>query len=505
MTAIAVFSGNGFTHLIADTLVSSISSASYKNRKWLSTGVNLSDVKGLEIKEGLLKIWVIQNNLAIAFSGNVDFGHQALHLIYEKSKNVHFESYRSFKDFVLKNVFPSILPSEEELVLIGFFVEKNTTVKFGFDYGPAEGVSEYSSDDPDCAICGGSGKVYIHEFLRHVGPSLINCVEDPELQFLAVAGPLYIEQIYRTKLVQEYFAGGAITGVYGNSRGVFWQGPTVFATLGNIGGVGVNANFKVLNYVFKIWEESGNIITMSLVDSRGEPGLWVVKNSNPLSKDLPDLIKEPLFEMSSFNAENQCLLLVGDISNANRIGIYHNRIPISMFNERFHFPVVKRMSFSDEFFKKIANEIYIDSERNVVLGIQAVVLRLQELATLLEEKLESKDLNEVKELYLSLGRFLYHNGMRYSAVDLLAASFLFWEKAFALQEKLHNNDVELNKQKIISLRERMMRQLSGDFWDEFASKEYNMRSSEDNVVIRALVGLLENSLGDAAKEKNGSC
>lgn len=139
MTAIATFTLGETSFLLADTLVTHEKAPARKGGidAWLSTGV-LVAADNQKVHEELLKIWLVQPNLVLAYAGVVRTATEALRLVAEQSRKRPFSVAEELLHFIRDRVVPSVGPftNENAVVFCGFFTQINRHVKYRCSLGP---------------------------------------------------------------------------------------------------------------------------------------------------------------------------------------------------------------------------------------------------------------------------------------------------------------------------------------------------------------------------------
>ncbi len=164
MTLIAVFNDSTSTQLVSDSLITSkfkdeISSSA---GDWLSTGIYLDEKDQIKYKysEGILKIWPIQNNLAIGLAGDVSLATNFLKVLVNYSRTNQFHTFNQLHNFINNHAFPSIIPFNGSCDLCGFLAEETKTTKFIISISEKDKINIVSSTDPNTYYSIDSGSDY---------------------------------------------------------------------------------------------------------------------------------------------------------------------------------------------------------------------------------------------------------------------------------------------------------------------------------------------------------
>ena len=441
MTLVAVFSDAKTTHLISDSLISIpiINLKEEETDKWLSTGVFL-DKKGqikYNFSEGLLKIWVLQNNLAIGFAGDVESAFEALSILTDRSKQRQFRSFLELKDFLQKSVVPSVTPSERDFGLCGFIKSSGICTKFKLLSTKGSPVKLENSTDPNTVYFIGSGSEDFMEIWRRIPPLRNRPDVPPSLTFSLIAEQLYIKQfIGKSDLITRRYTGGAITGVYYQDENISWQPSRVTITFANIGGTGFDAHFIWLPLVYKTWHHRGNVFSSSMFEQKGHFFQRITQYSNPLSEHLHFNETDLLPEMTTFNAEVFHAILLPKGISSEFPAVLRATGKIKAFDEIIEGRRIVALRLNKQFFRRLSNEFFVTPDYTIKFGYERLEALVAALRNRLQIYSQSDDPSRWVKLQSELGIRLVELGGKTDNLGLLSEALGCFLSAWNTAKKL---------------------------------------------------------------------
>lgn len=374
MSLVAVFSDSSATHLISDTLVTHPSDIDLEITKdeWLSTGIRLE--KGnknlLNHSEGILKVGLIQPNLALGFVGDVSLATATLQLIYEWCKIDPINSYCDFEKLIQQQILSAISPVKGSCCCCGFMEDDGAIKKFKFSLSETSGLTIESSSKSDEYYAIGSGRQEFINIWKRLPKEDLEVGIEPTLMFSLISEHLYAKQfVGETDLITKLHVGGAITGLYLHEGQILWQPPKTVIVFSNVGKVGFDADFKWLPIIYKTWSEYNNVFSSSVFEQNGSRFQRITQYSNPTSTPFAFSDTTLTDEMKTFNSQETFVLLLPKGLTSQHLSVIRAAGQEKAFEEIYENNRLAQIRLNDDFLKKITDYFFVAEDYTIKIGL----------------------------------------------------------------------------------------------------------------------------------------
>ncbi len=359
LTAIATFSVTGVPFLVADTLETHFMPPLPDSPSWISTGVR---VEGITIREGALKIWPIQENIALACAGHASTGDALLEVICERARARPFDDLEALRSFLTKSAIPSITPVRGRVELCGFLGDSSRSPAIHAKIDPQDGTLIHVAEEEGMRFTVGTGGHLFEGILER-----IRAKEPVDARTLLdlFETQLYIRQFIDPAAILDARSGGAILGLFWTPDGLQWSRPRTVVAFKNVGGAGRSAEFVPLPVLYRVWGEDGRFCTSAAFE---QGGAWYQRLTSYGNQAISPVALTPHElppEALSFNANRITTILLPDRDNAFPACL--GSPGGTAFSEMFEGGFLRAWRFCEEWAQCLAERFWVKPDRTIAI------------------------------------------------------------------------------------------------------------------------------------------